>query len=121
VLHLVRTWAYSPWLQEQLQRLGHNLHNRTTLPRRLKELAIVRVCTRSYSAYELFHHVPLALDSGLTRAEVAAIQSLTWQDSDALTDEQKACLQYVDEFDAGRGVQAGTVRRLRGYLDPGQV
>jgi alkylhydroperoxidase family enzyme len=121
VLHLVRLWAWSPWLQEQHQRLGHTLHNRTSLDRRLKELAIVRVCTRNYSAYELFHHVPLALDSGLTRAEIAAIQSFTWPDAECLSEEQRACLQYVDEFDAGRGVQLETVRRLKGFLDAGQI
>jgi alkylhydroperoxidase family enzyme len=121
MLYLIRTWAWSPWLQEAHHRLATYLHNRTTLDQRLKWLAIIRVCTRNYSSYELSKHVPAALTGGMTRQELEAIQSFSWEESQALTDEDRACLQYIDEFDSGRGVQAEVCDRLRGFLDESQL
>ena len=120
-IYLIRSWAWSPWVQEAQQRLGHALHTQTTLDHRLKELAIVRVCTRNFSRYELYHHIPAALAAGLTREEIAAIQSFGWSESAALTAAQLACLQYVDEVDSGRGVQQETFDRLRAFLSEDQV
>jgi alkylhydroperoxidase family enzyme len=120
-LHLVRTWAWNPWLMEQNERLGHYLHNRTSIDKRLKQLAIVRVCTINYSAYELYHQVPGAIRAGLTADEIEAIQSLAWEDSNRLTDEERACIRYADEFDSGRGVQETTFQQLRSYLNEQQI
>lgn len=116
VLHLVRLWAYSPWLQRDHQRLGDYLHNRTGVSRRLKEVAIVRACTKGFSRYELFHHIPLALHSGLSEAEVAAIQSLECQYHPDLGETERAVVQYVDDVLGGRGVSAITFARLRTHV-----
>jgi alkylhydroperoxidase family enzyme len=116
VLHLVRLWAYSPWLQRDHQRLGDTLHNRTGVSRRLKEVAIVRACTKGFSRYELFHHIPLALASGLSEAEVAAIQSLDCEYNPDLGETEKAVVQYVDDVLGGRGVSAITFARLRSHV-----
>lgn len=121
VLNLVRLWAYSPHLQRAHQRLGDYLHNRTSVSRRLKEVAIVRACMRGFSRYELFHHVPLALASGLTQDEVDAISSLSSQYESVLGDPEAAIVQFADELLNGRGISELTWRRLSAHLPEPQL
>ena len=54
--------------------LGFNVHLlvRSTLPPRLRELAILRVARRCGCAYEWVHHVKIAARAGLSEAEVEA-------------------------------------------------
>lgn len=124
-IHLVRTWAWSPWLQEAQQRLGHALHERTAVPTRLKELAIVRVCSMVRSPYELFHHVPIARLAGVRADQVEALAIPNVVDdasfADAFDPVERAVVRYVDEFDAGRGVQDDTFDELRAHLTPEQI
>lgn len=55
--------------------LGLSLHllYRSTLPARLREIAILRVAHRRMCAYEWSHHVDVAKTEGLTDADIAAI------------------------------------------------
>lgn len=100
-LHLVRTWAWSPWLQECQQRLGHALHERTTLPNTWKELAIVRVCGRVDSRYELYHHVPLARASGLDDEVIAVALDHHMGDIDRVASTWRILLRLADALDDG--------------------
>lgn len=118
-IHLVRTWAWSPWLQEAQQRLGHALHQQTGVPDHLKEAVIVRVCSMVHSPYELFHHEPLALRSGLTEDELGLMGRPGGVE--ALPDELRAVVRFADEFDAGAGVQADTWDAVRSHLAPPQI
>ena len=120
-LHLVRTWAWSPWVQEMQQRLGHALHQQTPLPHWFKELAIVRVCARSFSAYELYHHLPAARGAGLDEERLAALLSLEGADASCFDDADRACLRFVDEFDAGRGIQPGVFSAAAAQFTPPQI
>jgi alkylhydroperoxidase family enzyme len=120
-IHLVRTWAWSPWLQEVQQRLGHALHTQTPVPDVVKELAIVRICSTISSPYELFHHVPLALRTGVTDEQVAALARADGAEHSSLSSLERAVVQYVDEFDAGRGVQDDTFAALQEHLTAAQI
>jgi alkylhydroperoxidase family enzyme len=117
----VRLWAYSPLAQQAHQRLGDTLHNRTTVSRKYKEVVIVRACTRSYGAYELFHHVPLAVAAGLSHGQVAAIQSFAAQYDDRLDAGQKAAIEFADELDSGKGVCAMTWRELHEHFNDTEI
>jgi alkylhydroperoxidase/carboxymuconolactone decarboxylase family protein YurZ len=62
-----------PDLTEFLRFNVHLLFN-STLPPRLRELAILRVAHRTDSAYEWMQHVKMGLREGLTEDDIAGVQ-----------------------------------------------
>lgn len=61
-------------------------------------MIILRVATRTDSAYERFHHVPLALDCGVSEEEVNAILA----GADHVADDPiNAAMGFVDQLVAG--------------------
>ena len=76
--------------------LGFNVYLlfRSSLPPRLREVAILRVAHRRHCAYEWEHHVELAKAEGLTDADVEGIRR------GAATNEiYELVLRAVDELD----------------------
>jgi len=76
--------------------LGFNVYLlfRSSLPPRLREVAILRVAHRRHCAYEWEHHVELAKAEGLTDADVDGIRR------GAATNEiDELVLRAVDELD----------------------
>ena len=66
------TLARHPDLAEAFLPFNTRLLLRSTLPPRLRELAILRVAGRSGCAYEWAHHVRIAAKAGLSEAEIEA-------------------------------------------------
>ena len=66
-------WLRSPALADRLQDVGEHVRFNSSLPARLKELAIL-VTAREWTAqYEWYAHAPLAQAGGLDPAIIAAI------------------------------------------------
>src|SRR5215467_4329859 len=59
-----------PDLSKAFLRFSGYLLSRSTLPVRLRELAILRVATRRGCAYEWIHHAAMAAEAGLSEAEI---------------------------------------------------
>lgn len=76
--------------------LGFNVYLlfRSSLPPRLREVAILRVAHRRHCAYEWAHHVELAKAEGLTDADVEAIRR-----GEAADEVDGLVLRAVDELD----------------------
>ena len=66
------TLARHPDLAEAFLPFNTRLLLRSTLPPRLRELAILRVARRSGCAYEWAHHIRIAAKAGLSEAEIEA-------------------------------------------------
>jgi len=66
------TLARHPDLAEAFLPFNTRLLLRSTLPPRLRELAILRVARRSGCAYEWAHHIRIAAKTGLSEAEIEA-------------------------------------------------
>jgi AhpD family alkylhydroperoxidase len=66
------TLARHPDLAEAFLPFNTRLLLRSTLPPRLRELAILRVARRTGCAYEWAHHVRIAAKAGLSEAEIEA-------------------------------------------------
>src|SRR5512135_2108655 len=66
------TLARHPDLAEAFLPFNTRLLLRSTLPARLRELAILRVARRSGCAYEWAHHTKIAAKAGLSEAEIEA-------------------------------------------------
>lgn len=75
--------------------LGFNVHLlfRSTLPPRLRELAILRVAHRTGSEYEWGQHVRMGREAGLTDDDIAAVQR-----GEAADDFDRAVVAGVDEL-----------------------
>ena len=99
--------------------LGFNVYLlfRSTLPARLREVAVLRVAHRRECAYEWEHHVEMAKAEGLTDADVEAIRNGGADDElDRLvvraTDELEDNSNLTDETWAALGEHLGERQRM---------
>lgn len=97
--------------------LGFNMYLlfRSSVPGRLREVAILRVAHRRNCAYEWAHHVDLATAEGLTEADVEAIRR-----GEAHDDADRVVLTAVDELDATSNLTDQTWEALGEYLSDRQ-
>ncbi|MBD0324501.1 MAG: carboxymuconolactone decarboxylase family protein [Aldersonia sp.] len=98
--------------------LGFSVHLlfRSTLPARLRELAILRVACRRDCEYETAHHVQLAARTGLSADEIAAAQR-----GEAADEFDRAVLTAVDELDERSAITDSTWATLQTGLDERQL
>lgn len=90
-----------------------------SLPRAESELVILRVAALRGSDYELRQHRRIARGAGLSREQIAAVESES-ADGD-WTDRQRAILAAVDQLVLTRDVDDDTWARLAEYLDDRQL
>ena len=88
------TLAHHPALAKAFLRFNVHLLTSSTLPARIRELAILRVAHRRQCAYEWSHHVRMAKDEGVTDDQIAALQR--GEAADAFV---RAVITGVDELD----------------------
>ena len=67
------TWLRSPELADHLQKVGEYVRFKTSLDKRLNEMAICMTAQYWGSQYEWYAHAPLALKAGLDPAILKAI------------------------------------------------
>ncbi|MEB4207890.1 carboxymuconolactone decarboxylase family protein [Mycobacterium sp. 94-17] len=88
------TLAHHPALAKAFLRFNVHLLASSTLPPRIRELAILRVAHRRQCAYEWSHHVGMAKDEGITDHQIAAVKN------GAATDPfDRAVITGVDELE----------------------
>ena len=97
--------------------LGFNVHLlfRSTLPPRLRELAILRVARRRNCDYEWLHHALVAAQEGVTEAEIQAAG-----EGEADGEPERAVLRAVDELDGDSHLSDSTWAVLSEHLDERQ-
>ncbi|OMB92728.1 carboxymuconolactone decarboxylase [Mycobacterium colombiense] len=88
------TLAHHPALAKSFLRFNVHLLMTSTLPPRIRELAILRVAHRRQCAYEWSHHVRMAKDEGITDDQIAALQQ-----GEAADAFDQAVITGVDELD----------------------
>lgn len=100
VLNLHRTLAHAPKLALATQGMALALRNEAEIPRRLKELVILRTAHLAGSTYEWAQHVPMARAAGVTDAEIAALQA--GREPATASPAEAAALSYVSAVLARR-------------------
>jgi 4-carboxymuconolactone decarboxylase len=90
---LLSTLVRHPDLTKAFLRFNVHLLMRSTLPARIRELAILRVAHRTGCVYEWAHHVELGLRAGLTEDEVDGLRS-----GNAADEFDRTVLAGVDEL-----------------------
>lgn len=109
------TLARHPDLAKAFLRFNVHLLFRSTLPARLRELAILRVAYRRGCSYEWTHHVDMGKDAGLTDTEIQDLQHGV-----ASGELDRAVLAAVDELDDKSNVSDATWNVLSEHLDERQ-
>jgi len=134
------TLARHPDLAEAFLPFNTRLLLRSTLPPRLRELAILRVARRSGCAYEWAHHVRIAAKAGLSEAEIEAAGNgkpigpgeASGTDRDSVTggvdggeparaELDGAVVRAVDELAEGCNLSDRTWSTLAAHLDERQL
>ncbi|RAV00318.1 carboxymuconolactone decarboxylase family protein [Mycobacterium colombiense] len=88
------TLAHHPALAKAFLRFNVHLLVSSTLPARIRELAILRVAHRRQCAYEWSHHERMAKEEGITDDQIAALQR-----GEAADAFDQVVITGVDELD----------------------
>lgn len=115
VSNALATFANHPALAKAFLRFNVHLLYSSTLPPRIRELAILRVAHRRNCAYEWVHHVDLAKEAGLNDDEIAAVRM-----GEAGDPFERAVLTGVDELDEKSELSDQTWALLGERLDDRQ-
>jgi AhpD family alkylhydroperoxidase len=115
VSNALATLANHPALAKAFLRFNVHLLYSSTLPPRIRELAILRVAHRRDCDYEWVHHVELAKQAGLNDDEVAAVR-----EGHAVDEFERAVLTGVDELDEKSELSDETWATLGERLDDRQ-
>ena len=68
------SWVHAPRIGRRLSSLGAHIRFRTSLERRLSEIAICTVGAHWHSEFEFFAHAPMAIEHGVSRAVTDALR-----------------------------------------------
>jgi 4-carboxymuconolactone decarboxylase len=113
--NLLATLVRHPELTRAFLRFNNHLLFSSTLPPRLRELAVLRVAHLSNSEYEWRHHVRMGGEVGLTEDVIEGIQR-----GQAADELDRAVLHAVDELQEKSNVSDETWTVLSDHLDERQ-
>lgn len=99
-IDLYRALANAPGLLGGFHELSDALRYRGRVPRRLRELAILRTAHLTGSEYEWLHHVGMARAAGVSDEQVAAIAD--GAESGAFGAVERAVLRLADGMHTGQ-------------------
>ncbi|MBV5244910.1 MULTISPECIES: carboxymuconolactone decarboxylase family protein [Mycolicibacterium] len=114
--NLVATLVRHPKLARGFLRFNFQLLYNSTLPDRLRELAVLRIAHVTKCEYEWLHHVEMAREAGLSDDVIDGITRGTA--SDGL---DRAVLAAVDELQNDSVVSDATWTALSDHLDERQL
>lgn len=94
VLHLYQMLLQSPPVAQGWLSHLTGIRQKTLLPGSLRELVIVRVALLNRAPYEADQHVPIALQEGITQAQIDDLNE--WRSSTLFSEKERATLDYTD-------------------------
>lgn len=106
------TFAHHPALAKAFLRFNVHLLTSSTLPTRIRELAILRVAHRRNAPYEWAQHVRMAKAEGITDDQIAAVRR-----GEAADHFDRTVLIAVDELDEKSELSDQTWAALGERLD----
>jgi alkylhydroperoxidase family enzyme len=118
-LNLLGTFARHPALIRAYHVFVSHLLYQSTLTARQRELVILRVAAKRGADYEWAQHVVLALEAGLSRAEITSVRGD--DDAPGWPASEAALLAGVDELVGDARISDGTWRTLAADLSEQQL
>ncbi len=119
MLNLYSMLLNAPPVAEGWLALFTAIRQQCTLRGDYRELVILRVALLNGASYEYQVHVPFALREGVTQAQLDTLDR--WQDSDALTQAQRAVLAYTDAMTRDIHVPDAIFEALRGHFNQREI
>jgi AhpD family alkylhydroperoxidase len=120
MLNLYRMLLNSPPLASGWLALFTAIRQQCELPGDCRELVILRVALLNGARYEYQVHVPFALDAGVSRAQIDALER--WRDAAGVyTDAQRAVLAYTDAMTRDVRVPDAVFDALRPHFSRRQL
>ena len=119
LLNLYRMLLHSPPVAEGWLAFFTAIRQRTTLPGRHRELAILRVAVLNGAEYEFDAHLPFALREGIDPAAVEALRA--GRVADELDDADRAAISYADSMTRDIHVPDHVFAQLRAHFTEAQV
>jgi AhpD family alkylhydroperoxidase len=113
--NLLATLARHPKLTRAFLRFNNHLLFASTLPPRLRELAVLRVAHVHHCEYEWRHHVVMGREAGLTDEDIVCVQR-----GEASDELDRAVLRAVDELKDKSVMSDATWATLSDHLDERQ-
>lgn len=114
--NLVATLVRHPRLAKGFLRFNFHLLYGSSLPARLRELAVLRIAHLTKCEYEWLHHVEMGRDAGLSDDVIDGITRGTASD-----ELDRAVLSAVDELQNDSVVSDATWTTLSNHLDERQL
>lgn len=112
VLHLYRVLGWSPTLVKAWAAFAWALRFEITASRRLRELMVIHIAQQLGARYEFEHHRHMALEEGISEAQVAVLAD--WRQHLQLFDaDEQLMLRLGEELAKGPGASAETMEALR--------
>ncbi|MDY6999489.1 MAG: carboxymuconolactone decarboxylase family protein [Actinomycetota bacterium] len=114
--NLVATLMRHPKLARSFLRFNFHLLYGSTLPERLRELAVLRVAHQADCEYEWRHHVVMGRAAGLSDEVIAGVER-----GEAADDLDRAVIVAVDELNRDAVISDSTWSTLSQHLDERQL
>jgi alkylhydroperoxidase family enzyme len=90
----------------------------STIPARLREIAIVRQAARAGAGYELHQHTLIGLATGLSEEEIRVLTSP--EPVTALSETENLVCAMSDQLETSARLDDGTYERARSVFEPAQ-
>lgn len=119
VPNLYKTLGHSPEMLRAWLDIAWPLRLNATTSRRLREMMILRGAQVSKTGYEWAHHVPLALEAGVTQDEVDEL--FEGATPETASEAEQAALRLAEEVTRGPGASRDCIEALKAHFSEGQI
>jgi len=117
-MNLHRQTLHSPHLARLSRQMGLYFRRESRLPARICELVILRVTALARSPYEYSHHLKIALEAGVSEADLSRISKEETFHEDPLA---QAAIDAATEIVKNGGARDETFARLTTLLPPDEI
>jgi 4-carboxymuconolactone decarboxylase len=117
--NLYRALANAPAMLEAWIGLAWPLRHEAKTSRALRELIIMRVAGLTGADYEAHHHHRMALEAGVSEAQLADLSR--WRDSQRFSDTERAALAMADAVTQGGKLPDPVHDDLKRHFKPGEI
>ena len=118
---LYQVLLHSPPLAHGWEQMLSAVRNRNSLSAGLRELVILRVAVLNNAPYEFEAHVPHALKAGVAQGTIDAMREQPLPARLALTDAERAAIDYADAMTGAIAVPDALFARVRQHYQGQQL
>jgi alkylhydroperoxidase family enzyme len=118
-LNLHRIYANAPKLARAQSALAKALRGDAIVPRRDRELIILRATQLAHGDYQHDEHIPIAMSCGISGAQIEAMAH--WRDSKLFDEREQAVLAYADAMVSADGIDDATFAAMKRHFTPREI